>query len=324
MRPLSGSAWWMAAVAVLSALPAAAQPAASPAAEGGVRAVLEMGQQFLYGGDPVLVRVSVGNEGPKEAKNPVKGAILGGFVVKSESGESLTRVEKPAASEPARPDKLAPNGFYGTIVDLAELFPGLKQPGTYEIRWQSDGIASAAIGIRVIPKYDPAKEYRARFETSEGAFVVEFLGRAAPIGVKAFVDMAQSGVYDGLAIHEVRPDLLIAGGDPNGDGSGVGPFRYPAELNPIPVVAGTVFLKPISGSPPSNGSQFVIMLRPEPALTGQVTVIGQVVEGFEVLQRISRLPSTQQSSRPFFRPLNEVQTRKVLVTEKTPVAATGS
>jgi cyclophilin family peptidyl-prolyl cis-trans isomerase len=311
-------------VGALSALPASAQPSETPAAGGGVRAVLEMGQQFLYAGDPVLVRVSVGNEGPKEAKNPVKGAILSGFVVKTESGEAVARIEKPAASEPARPDKLTPNGFYGTIVDIAEIFPGLKQPGAYEIRWESDGITSATIGIRVIPKYDPSKEYRARFETDEGVFVVEFLSRAAPVGVKAFVDMAQSGVYDGLAIHEVRPDLLVAGGDPNGDGSGVGPFRFPAELNSVPVVAGTLFLKPVSGSPPSNGSQFVVMLRPEPTLTGQVTVIGQVVEGFEVLQRISRVPSTQQSSRPFFRPLNEIRTRKVVVTEKTPAAATGS
>lgn len=324
MRPMRASAWWLVVVGVAFALPALAQPAETSATGSGVRAVLEMGQQFLYAGDPILVRVSVGNEGSKEAKNPVKGAFLGGFVVKAESGEALTRVEKPAASEPARPDKLAPNGFYGTIVDLAELFPGLRQPGSYEIRWESDGIASAAIGIRVIPKYDPAKEYRARFETEEGAFVIEFLSRAAPVGVKAFIDMAQSGVYDGLAIHEVRPDLLVAGGDPIGDGSGVGPFRYPAELNPVPVVAGTVFLKPVSGSPPSNGSQFVVMLRPEPSLTGQVTVIGQVVEGFEVLQRISRMPSTQQSSRPFFRPMNEIRTRKVVVTEKTPVAATGS
>lgn len=324
MRPMRASAWWMAAVGALCALPVMAQPAEAPAAGGGVRAVLEMGQQFLYAGDPILVRVSVGNEGPKEAKNPVKGSILGGFVVKAESGGALPRVERPAASEPARPDRLSPNGFYGTIVDVAELFPGLKQPGTYEIRWESDGIASAAVGIRVIPKYDPAKEYRARFETDEGAFVVEFLSRTAPVGVKAFVDMAQSGVYDGLAIHEVRPDLLVAGGDPNGDGSGVGPFRYPAELNPVPVVAGTVFLKPVSGAPPSNGSQFVVMLRPEPSLTGQVTVIGQVVEGFEVLQRISRMPSTQQASRPFFRPLNEIRTRKVVVMEKTPAAATGS
>ncbi len=324
MRPMRASAWWMAAVGVLCALPASAQPVETSATDGGVRAVLEMGQEFLYAGDPILVRVSVGNEGKKETKNPVKGAILSGFVVKAESGETLARVEKPAASEPARPDKLSPNGFYGTIVDIAELFPALKQPGSYEVRWESDGIASAAIRIRVIPKYDPAKEYRARFETDEGTFVVEFLNRTAPVGVKAFIDMAQSGFYDGLAIHEVRPDLLVAGGDPNGDGSGVGPFRYPAELSPVPVVAGTVFLKPVSGAPPSNGSQFVVMLRPEPALTGQVTVIGQVVEGFEVLQRISRLPSTQQASRPFFRPLNEIRTRKVVVMEKIPAAATGS
>lgn len=301
---------------LVAAVPSAAQQDGPPAPPGGVKAVLEMGQQFLYAGDPVFVRASVGNEGAAEVKNPVKAGILESFEVRDEGGKALARAEKTSASEPDRPAKLAPNGFYGTIVDLTELFPGLDKPGRYEVRWEANGVRAASLGLRVIPRYDPAKEYRARVETEEGSFVVEFMKNSAPVAVKAFIDMAQSGLYDGLRIHEIRPDLMIAGGDPNGDGTGVGPFRYPAELSQVPVVAGTVFLKPVSGAPPANGSQFVVMLRPEPSLTGQVTVIGQVVEGFEVLQRISRLPSTQQSSRPFFRPLNDIRTTKVVIFEK--------
>lgn len=312
---------WTAIAAAFALMVSSVSAQEAPSAPGrGVKAVLEMGQQFLYSGDSILVRVSVGNDAEKESKNPVKGGLLRSFEVRDETGKALDKAEKVSATEPARPEKLTPNGFYGTIVDLLELFPGLAKPGAYEVRWEADGVRAASVALRVIPKYDPSKEYRARFETDEGSFVVEFLKRSAPIGVKAFIDMAQSGLYDGLTFHEIRPDLMVAGGDPSGDGSGTGPFRYPAELNAVPVVAGTLFLRPVGGAPPANGSQFVVMLRPEPTLTGQVTVIGQVVEGFDVLQRISRLPSTEQASRPFFRPLNEIRTKRIVIFEKQEAA----
>lgn len=310
-----------AAVALTAGLGTAAwaQGAAEPRREGGVRAVLEMSQEFLYAGDPILVRISIGNDGDKEVKNPVKGSVLRGFVVEAAGGKVLERAGSVSAAEPARPERLAVNSFYGTILDLVELFPGLGAPGQYAIRWSADGVESRAIALRVIPKYDPAKEYRARVETDEGTFVIEFLKRASPVAVKTFIDLANSGYYDGLLFHEVRPEWFIAGGDPAGDGSGVGPFRFPQELSPVPIVAGSVLFKPVAGAPPANGSQFVIALRPEPTWAGQLTVFGQVIEGLEVVQRISRLPSSQQASRPFYKPLEDVRTRRIVVFEKAPV-----
>jgi cyclophilin family peptidyl-prolyl cis-trans isomerase len=78
-------------------------------------------------------------------------------------------------------------------------------------------------------------------------------------------------------------------------------------------------MKPLSPSPPTNGSQFLIMLRPEATWAGQATVLGQVVDGLDVVQRISRMPNTQQTARPYFKPLKEVRMRKITVAEK-PVA----
>lgn len=282
----------------------------------GVKAVLELKNNFFYAGDPFPMRVNIVNAGDKPVANPVKTPIAQGIEVKVAGGDVVKPSGKPKASEPSRPDKLGAQGFYGTVLDLAEMYPELGRPGRFEIRWQADGVTSDTIRATVIPKFDPAKEYRARIETDEGAFVIEFFGAKAPLATKAFVDLANAGFYDGLLIHEVRPDWYVGGGDPSGDGSGGAPLRYPAESSGIPVVAGAVLMKPAGAAPPANGSQFIVMLRPEPTWSGQFTVFGQVVEGLDVVQKISRLPSSQQVNRPFFKPLKDVRTLRVTVTEK--------
>lgn len=283
---------------------------------GPVHAVLELGEQFYYAGKPFQMRVNIVNDGDAEVKNPVKVALREGLEVRNAAGEVVPATGKPKASEPSRPEKLGSKGFYGAVFDLTEVFPELKKPGRFQIRWRSGAVESQTVAVIVIPPYDPSRRYRARFETDMGSFVVDLLADVSPIATKAFVDLANAGFYDGLLFHEVRPDVLVAGGDPSGTGSGGAPLRFPAESSGQPIVAGTVVLKPSGVAPPANGSQFMIFLEPEPSLTGQLTVVGQVVDGLDTVQKISRVPSTQKSSRPYFKPLKDVKTTKVTIVEK--------
>ena len=68
----------------------------------------------------------------------------------------------------------------------------------------------------------------------------------------------------------------------------------------------------------------MIALRPRPEWRGQATVIGQVVSGLDVVRKISRRPSTAQSSKPFFKPLKDVRILGMAVEEKVPAAAAGN
>jgi peptidyl-prolyl cis-trans isomerase B (cyclophilin B) len=312
----------LAALSMLSMLSSHAA-AADASKSGDVKAVLELSQEFYNAGEPFFLRVSIGNDGDKAVSNPVKTPLYKGFEVRAAGGGVLTPKGKPDAAEPARPDKLSPKAFYGQIVDLTSIYPEMKKPGKYEVRWVADGVESPSILVRMIPKYDPTKEYRATIETDEGSVILEFFPRTAPIAVKAFVDMANSGVYDGMNFYEVRPDAMVSTGDAVGDGSGSPPFLYPQELGSVPVVTGTVVLKPVGVAPPANGSQIVILLRPEPSWSAQVTVLGQVVQGLDVIQKISRLPSSQMASRPFYKPLKDVRIRKITVAEKQAAAQAG-
>lgn len=287
------------------------------AAATGVKALLEArDRHFFYAGDPFPIKISIGNDGTETVSNPVKAPLLKGLDVRGADGKPLKATGKAEVAEPSRPDKLTPNSGYYLAVDLTQLYPDLLLPGRYEIRWAAEGITSDTLVVRMLQKYDASKEYQARVETDEGGFSIEFFAKSAPLAVKAFIDMANAGFYEGLVFHKVMPDHFVEGGDATGDGSGRPPFTYPAELTSIPVVAGTVVMKPVSPSPPSNGSQFLILLRPEASWTGQATVLGQVVEGMDVLRKISRLPSTQQAERPNFKPLKDIHIRKINIAEK--------
>lgn len=298
----------------------AAQGAALPEnSTGRVHAQMELKQDFYYIGEPLNVRIAISNNGDAEIANTVKRALFGSFAVSDAAGKRLDPQAKPSAQEPTRPPKLAPGEFYGGAVDLSQMYPQLKTKGKYTIRWSADDVSSEEITVTVIPKFSPAKDYIARVETEQGAFVIDLFKRTAPIAVKTFVDLSNAGFYDGLLFHEVRPEQVVAGGDPTGTGRGQAPILYPAELAPIPIVAGSVLMKPAGFSPPANSSQFVIALRPEPAWTGQFTVIGQVVDGLDIVRKISNLATTD---RPKFKPLKDIHTTRIAIQEKAATAAT--
>ncbi len=289
-------------------------PAAPAPSEGPVKAILELSQQFYYAGDPFYIRVSIGNDSEQPVDNPVRTPLGKGFHLRLE-GQELPRVETPV-EEPERPAKLAPRHFYGAVIELSKLFPQLLEPGRYEIQWAADGIASNTILVHLLQKFDPTKDYRAVLETEHGNIVLDLFPRASPFAVKNFVDLARAGFYDGSIFHEVRPERFIVGGDPTGTGAGDAGYRYPADNSNLPTVAGTVLMKPVSPSPPANSSQFIILLRPEPTWTGQLTVLGQVVEGLDVARKISLVPSTQRSQHPFYKPLKDVVIRRVTIEER--------
>lgn len=283
---------------------------------------LELAQQFYYVGDALDLRITVFNPNDKKIANPIETPLFSGFKVRHE-GEILKPEGRPSTEEPARPGKLGPDSFYGGVVNLLELFPRLASAGTFQIFWNADGIVSPMVVVTIIPRFDASKKYMGTIETSEGTIVVELFGDSSPIAVKSFVDMANSGFYDGLQFHEVRPNKYIVGGDPRFGDRPRYSIQYPAEQSNLPLVAGTVVMRPVSASPPGNGSIFVILLRPQPEWTGQVTPLGQVVSGLDVVQRLSREPSSMLNLKPHFKPLRELKIEKLTIHEKPEGASQG-
>ena len=98
-------------------------------------------------------------------------------------------------------------------------------------------------------------------------------------------------LYDGTIFHRVIPDFMIQGGDPAGTGMGGPGYRFEDETKGSPHGFQTKGkLAMANAGPNTNGSQFFITVAPTDWLTGRHTIFGEVVEGQDVADKISRVP----------------------------------
>jgi peptidyl-prolyl cis-trans isomerase B (cyclophilin B) len=142
------------------------------------------------------------------------------------------------------------------------------------------------------PRLDPPPEgTRAVFETSCGPFEIELDTRRAPRTTASFAHLIEEGVYDGTGFHRVAPDFVIQGGDPAGDGTG-GPGYFVDEPPPadLAYTEGTVAMAKTAAEPPGrSGSQFYVVTGPDAGLPPEYALVGEVVEGAEVVNAIEDL-----------------------------------
>jgi peptidyl-prolyl cis-trans isomerase B (cyclophilin B) len=123
-------------------------------------------------------------------------------------------------------------------------------------------------------------------ETNKGIIKMELYEGKAPITAKNFIDLAQSGFYDGLTFHRVEKGFVVQGGDPNGDGTGGSDKTIPLEINPELRHDKGVVAMARSQDPNSASSQFYITLAAAPFLDGSYAVFGRVLEGMDVVESI--------------------------------------
>jgi peptidyl-prolyl cis-trans isomerase A (cyclophilin A) len=148
------------------------------------------------------------------------------------------------------------------------------------------------------------------FNTSEGQIVTRLFEKDAPKTVANFVELAEGKrewthpvgnkkskekLYDGTIFHRVIPDFMIQGGDPAGNGMGGPGYRFEDETKGSPHkfnVPGKLAMA--NAGPNTNGSQFFITVAPTEWLTGKHTIFGEVVEGQNVVEKISRVARNSQ------------------------------
>src|SRR5262247_4343759 len=157
----------------------------------------------------------------------------------------------------------------------------------------------------------PAGTY-AIFETSQGNIVIKLLEKEAPKTVENFVGLAEGTkeftnektgkkekrpFYDGLIFHRVIPDFMIQGGCPQGTGMGGPGYKFADEFHPSLKHAKPGKLSMANSGPNTNGSQFFITVAATPWLDNRHTVFGEVVEGQDVANKISKV-GRDSSDRP--------------------------
>jgi peptidyl-prolyl cis-trans isomerase A (cyclophilin A) len=153
----------------------------------------------------------------------------------------------------------------------------------------------------------------ATFVTNQGSFTVTLMPEHAPKTVKNFTDLATGGrewtdprdgqkksgpLYPGTVFHRVIEGFMIQGGDPAGTGMGGPGYQFEDECPPGgPTFNRAGLLAMANAGPGTNGSQFFLTVGPTPHLTGRHTIFGEVTDGYDVVEAISKV-STGSQDRP--------------------------
>jgi peptidyl-prolyl cis-trans isomerase A (cyclophilin A) len=158
-----------------------------------------------------------------------------------------------------------------------------------------------------------ASETYAVFDTTEGQFKAKLFADKAPNTVQNFTDLAE-GVktgkpfYDGLVFHRVIPNFMIQGGCPEGTGRGGPGYKFADEFHLSLKHDRKGILSMANAGPNTNGSQFFITVAPTPHLDNRHTVFGEITEGYDVVEKISKAPRSAQD-----RPNKEVKINSVKI-----------
>ncbi len=163
----------------------------------------------------------------------------------------------------------------------------------------------------------------ATLRTNAGSVVIRLFPDHAPKTVRNFVELAEGSrqwtdpgtgqattakLYDGTIFHRVIPDFMIQGGDPLGSGRGGPGYKFADEIHPDLTFDRPYLLAMANAGPGTNGSQFFITVVPTPWLNGKHTIFGEVIEGADVVDRISRVKTAGQD-----RPAEDVTIESVTV-----------
>jgi peptidyl-prolyl cis-trans isomerase A (cyclophilin A) len=152
----------------------------------------------------------------------------------------------------------------------------------------------------------------ATLRTNRGTVLVRLFPDHAPKTVRNFVELAegkrewtdprtrhpaQERLYDGTIFHRVIPNFMIQGGDPLGSGRGGPGYEFGDEFHPDLAFDRPYLLAMANAGPGTNGSQFFITTVPTPHLNRKHTIFGEVIEGSEIIDAISHVP-TGRNDRP--------------------------
>ena len=137
------------------------------------------------------------------------------------------------------------------------------------------------------------RDYRAVLETSAGRMVIDLAQDRAPKTVNNFVFLALHRFYDGVPFHRVLEDFMAQTGDPTGTGRGGPGYQFEDEFHEELRHDGKGVLSMANAGPNTNGSQFFLTFGETPWLDGRHPVFGRVIEGEEVLDRVTRVDPTR-------------------------------
>jgi peptidylprolyl isomerase len=133
-------------------------------------------------------------------------------------------------------------------------------------------------------------------DTTKGRIVIKLRNDLAPQHAERIKQLAREGYYNNVPFHRVMDGFMAQTGDGQ-NFNGTGGSKYPnlkAEFSNVPFKRGVVGMARRGDSVDTANSQFFIMLAENSGLNGQYTVIGDVVSGMDVVDKLKKAPPGSQ------------------------------
>jgi peptidylprolyl isomerase len=129
-------------------------------------------------------------------------------------------------------------------------------------------------------------------DTTKGRIIYKLRTDLAPKHAERIKQLAREGFYDNVPFHRVMDGFMAQTGD-GANFNGTGGSKYPnlkAEFSSVPFKRGIVGMARRGDSVDTANSQFFFMFADGPSLNGQYTVIGEVVSGMDVIDKLKKAP----------------------------------
>ncbi|WP_027526920.1 peptidylprolyl isomerase [Bradyrhizobium sp. Ec3.3] len=129
-------------------------------------------------------------------------------------------------------------------------------------------------------------------DTTKGRVVIKLRTDLAPQHAERLKQLAREGFYNNVPFHRVMDGFMAQTGDGQ-NGNGTGGSKYPnlkQEFSKVHFARGIVGMARRGDSVDSANSQFFIMFADGGSLDGQYTVIGEVVQGMDVVDKLKKAP----------------------------------
>ena len=147
--------------------------------------------------------------------------------------------------------------------------------------------------------------------TNYGDLKLEIFCDSVPRTSFNFLALAGAGYYDGTLFHRNIKGFMLQGGDPTGTGKGgesIWGGKFADEIHPDNKHTARGIVSMANSGPNTNASQFFISYAKHPHLDNNYAVFGKVIDGWETLNTVERLPCNEKH-----RPLAPIQVDRITV-----------
>ncbi|OWF42673.1 peptidyl-prolyl cis-trans isomerase-like 3 [Mizuhopecten yessoensis] len=148
--------------------------------------------------------------------------------------------------------------------------------------------------------------------TDVGDIKIEVFCEQCPASSENFLALCASDFYKGCIFHRNIKGFMVQTGDPTGTGKGgtsIWERKFEDEFrdNLKHNVRGVVSMA--NNGPDSNGSQFFITYAKQPHLDAKYTIFGKVIDGFDTLDELEKMPVKEKN----FRPLSDTRIQDITI-----------